>query len=221
MNLTVRSNGVGTILLDDVAVPAGCFQSIGNSGYAGAQLPINSGAHHLSAPVPFGACVYGWASYESYAFMGGVYSESVESDTKLELTQPTPFAAVGGEKIVTARVTNGRARPVPDIEVSFSVSGANPATGRAMTSRFGEAIFSYTGTNAGVDVITATLVDLEQSVTNTWVAGSDNAPPVVSTEGTQPLQFGLVAELVGNVSDDGRPAGANLNVHWRLLAGSG
>jgi hypothetical protein len=221
INLTVRTNGAGTILLDDVPVPADCFQLIGNSGYAGAQIPVNPGVHHLSAPVPFGACVYGWAFYESYAFMGGFYSETIESDTRLELTQPTPFAAVGHEKNAVARVTNGRGFPLPDVEVSFAADGANAATGRAITSRFGDAIFSYTGANAGVDVITATLVDLKQSVTNTWLASSDNAPPIVSTADTQPVQFSLTAQLNGTVSDDGRPAGTNLNVHWFFLGGPG
>jgi hypothetical protein len=220
LNLIVRSNGVGTILLDDVPMSAGCFQLVGNSGYAGAQIPVNPGVHHLSAPVPFGACVYGWADYESYAFMGGFYSETIESDTRLELTQPTPFAAVGSEKAVIARVTNGRGLPIPGIELSFTVCGANVAAGQATTSRFGDAVFSYTGTNAGVDVITAMLVDLARSVTNTWIAGSDNAPPVVSTAGTQPLQFSRMVELVGLVADDNRPAGGNLHVQWQLLDGS-
>ena len=219
LNLTVRSNGVETILLDDTPVAASGFQSIGDGGYAGVQLPVNPGAHHLSAPVPFEACVYGWADCESYAFMGGIYSETVESDIKLELTQTTPFAAVGSEKNVMARVTNGRGLPVPDLEVSFSASGANTTAGRATTSHFGEAVFSYTSANAGMDVITATLVDLEQSVTNTWIAGSDNTPPMVSTTGTQPLQFSHTIELVGTVNDDNRPVGANLHVQWRLLGG--
>ena len=219
LNLIVRTNGVGLIQLDDVCVPASQFQIISNSGYAGAQLPLNPGTHHLSAPVPFGACVYGWAPYDAYSFWCGIYSESIESDTKLELTQPTPFAAVGHEKTVMTRVTNGRGLPIPDMEVSFSVSGANVATGKATTSRLGQAVFSYAGTNAGVDVITATLVDLEQSVTNTWVAESDNAPPVVSTADTPPLQFSLTVQLVGTVTDDNRPTGGNLHVQWRLLDG--
>jgi VCBS repeat-containing protein len=221
VNLTVRSDGAGTILLDGVAVPADRFQPIGDGRYAGAQVPVDPGVHRLSAPVPFGACVYGWAWCESYAFMGGIYFESVESDAKLELAQPTPFAAAGHEKTVTARLTNGRGLPISDLEVNFSAAGANSATGRVVTSRSGEAIFSYTGTNAGVDVITATLPGLEQAVTNTWITASDNAPPIVSTAGTQPQQFNLTAQLVGTVSDDGLPAGANLNAHWRLLAGVG
>jgi hypothetical protein len=219
VNLTVRTNGVGTILLDDVPVPVGCFQLIGDGGYAGAQVPVNPGAHHLSAPVPFGACVYGWAPYESYAFIGGFYSESAEPDTKLELTQPTPFAATGHEKTVFVRVTNGRGLPISDLEISFSVSGTNVTAGKAITSRLGRAAFSYTGTNAGVDVITAALADFKQFVTNTWIAGSDNAPPVVSTANTAPRQFSRTIELAGSATDDDRPAGGNLQVQWQLLGG--
>jgi hypothetical protein len=219
LNLIVRTNGVGLIQLDDVCVPTSQFQIISNSGYAGAQLPLNPGTHHLSAPVPFGACVYGWAWCDAYAFWSGVYSETVESDTKLELTQTTPFAAVDSEKTVTVRVTNGHGLPIPDVDVSFSVSGANTASGRATIAHFGEAAFSYTGTNAGVDVITATLVDLEQSVTNTWIAGSDNTPPVVSTADTPPLQFSRTIQLVGMAADDGRPAGGGLHTQWLLLDG--
>jgi hypothetical protein len=219
LNLVVRTNGIGLISLDGVAVPASQFQVITDTGYAGAQLPVDIGAHHLSAPVPFGACVYGAAWYESYALMGGVYSETVDSDTKLKLEQPTSFAPVGGEKVVTARVTDGRGRPLMDIGVDFCVAGSNSASGRIVTSRFGEATFSYTGTNAGVDVITATLVELAQSVTNTWLGRENNTPPVVSAAATQPEQFGLTAQLAGTVSDDGRPAGAGLNVRWFLLDG--
>ena len=62
-------------------------------------------------------------------------------------------------------------------------------------------------------------MDLEQSVTNTWIAGSDNAPPVVSTADTPPLQFSQTIQLVGTVADDDRPAGGGLHTQWLLLDG--
>ena len=219
VNLTVRTNGVGRILLDNVPVPAGVFQSIGYGGYAGAQVPVSPGAHHLSAPVPFGVCLYGWAKYESYAFIGGFYSESAEADTKLELIQPTAFAASGHEKTVLAQVTNGRGRPIPNLEINFSVSGANVATGKATTTRLGRATFSYVGTHAGRDLITASLAEVEQSLTNTWIAGSDNTPPVVSVAGTPGQQFSRTLELAGTVTDNNLPAVGSLQVQWQLLDG--
>jgi hypothetical protein len=62
-------------------------------------------------------------------------------------------------------------------------------------------------------------VDLQQSVTNTWIAGSDNTPPVVSTADTPPLQFSLTIQLMGTVADDDRPAGGGLHTQWLLLDG--
>ena len=219
LNLVVRTNGIGLIQINGVDVPTNAFQRIGDTGYAGVQLPVDPGSHHLSAPVPFGACIYGWGWYVSYAFMGGVYSETVDAGAILRLEQPTPFAQTGNEKIATACVADARGQPLGDVGVDFLVSGANAASGHVITSRFGEATFSYTGTNAGVDVIAATLVDLEESLTNTWLAPGNNASPIVSTKGTQPLALGMTVQLAGTATDDGNPRGANLKVGWRLLDG--
>ena len=219
LNVVVRSNGVGQIRIDDANVPADAFQAIGDTGYAGFQLPVGPGAHHLSAPVPFGACIYGWAWYASYAFMGGVYSETLDAGATLRLEQPTPFAATGSEKCMAAHVSDARGQPLGDLGIDFLVSGANAASGRVSTSRFGEATFAYTGTNSGVDVVTATLVDLNASLTNTWLAPGDNAPPVVSTPGTPPLALGVAIQLTGTAADDGNPPGAGLRTLWHLLDG--
>ena len=221
LNLIVFADGAGTISLDGVKVAAGQFQSIGNGAYAGAQVPISPGAHRLSAAVPFNVCVYGWASYESYAFMGGIYTDSVEADTRVELTQPTPYAAVGSRKTAFARATNGRALPLANLHMTFTVSGVNPITSAVQSSRLGEATFVYTGTNAGVDFISVQVGELTQSVTNRWIATAENTPPSVATAGTLPLQFGFTAQLDGAVTDDGRPTGADLRVRWRLLDGPG
>src|SRR5207249_6472953 len=45
--------------------------------------------------------------------------------------------------------------PVQGVTVRFSVSGANSASGTATTDRSGQASFSYTGTAAGTDMISA------------------------------------------------------------------
>jgi hypothetical protein len=219
LNLIVYGNGTNAVSLDGQLIPADQFQRIGDSDYFGAQLAVSNGNHHVSAPYPLGVCVYGWRYCESYGFMGGFYSDTVESDTQMALTQTTPFAAVGQEKTVTALVSNGQGVPVADIDVPFRVIGANPAVGRATTTRLGEAQFSYTGINAGVDVITATLGDTTESVTNSWMVLGANLPPVVSTTNTPPVQLGLTILLSGTATDDGQPLGAGLNVHWQLLDG--
>jgi len=217
ITLVTRTNGIGLIQLDGVPVASELFQIVSNSAYASASFPVTTGSHHVNAPVPFGVCVYGWTWYESYGFMGGVYFDTVGVPAQLELTQVTPFAAVGTDKFVTARVTDAQGRSLRDLEVDFTVAGANPAAGHQVTGRDGYASFSYHGTNTGEDVITATLVDTQKSVTNIWKIPTGNAPPVVSAADTANLQYALTLQLAGMVSDDGPLS--SLNVRWTQLAG--
>ena len=219
LNLIVRTNGTATIQLDGALVSAGLFQPIGNSGYAGAQVAVPPGAHRLTASVPFGVSLYGWANFESYAYLGGIYSESVEPDTRLALRQFSDRALVGTEKVVIASLTNGRQRPLASVEVTFNVTGANSVTRRVRTNPFGEAVFAYTGANAGEDHIEAVVVGLRQTITNTWLQSSDNLPPIVDAGASQLVALNQTAHLAATVSDDGKLAGGTLTYQWRTASG--
>ena len=70
----------------------------------------------------------------------------------------TPSGAVntvGQEHCVTATVRDESGHPVPGATVRFVVTGANIASGSAVTDANGEARFCYTGTHAGIDTIRA------------------------------------------------------------------
>jgi hypothetical protein len=73
----------------------------------------------------------------------------------LVLEPETDTNTAGEEHCVTATVTDAAGDPSPGITVQFSVSGANSATGSAVTDANGQATFCYTGTVAGTDTITA------------------------------------------------------------------
>jgi hypothetical protein len=73
----------------------------------------------------------------------------------LVLEPETDTNTAGEEHCVTATVTDAAGDPTPGITVQFSVSGANSATGSAVTDANGQATFCYTGTVAGTDTITA------------------------------------------------------------------
>lgn len=64
---------------------------------------------------------------------------------------------VGTEHTVTATVLDAEGQPLVKEMVSFAVSGANEATGSAMTDENGEVSFAYTGEREGEDTITAWL----------------------------------------------------------------
>jgi protocatechuate 3,4-dioxygenase beta subunit len=62
----------------------------------------------------------------------------------------------GTAHCVTATVEDAFGNPVPDAEVLFTVTGANPQPAATRTTNdSGEAEFCYTGTNAGTDTIRA------------------------------------------------------------------
>lgn len=56
---------------------------------------------------------------------------------------------------MTATASDSAGNPVPGVTVRFSVTGANSASGSDTTDQDGQATFTYTGTNQGVDAISA------------------------------------------------------------------
>ena len=86
---------------------------------------------------------------------------------------------VGTPHTVTATLTDENGDPVAGATIEFEVTGANMAAGVDVTDGNGEAEFTYTGTNAGDDTITACYnadaspdgsCEAFASATKTWVA---------------------------------------------------
>lgn len=100
--------------------------------------PINTGTGSGSL---FGICVFG---------------ELTAATSVLTLSPATAQNEVGQQHCVTATLkdqTTGQ--PKPNVTVVFAVSGANTASGTAVTDGNGQAQFCYTGTSAGQDTISA------------------------------------------------------------------
>lgn len=120
--------------------------------------------------IPFGVCLFG----------GG-------PPAQITLSPKVATNVVGNEHCVTATVTNAIGNPKKDIDVVFSVTGANSAGGTETTDAAGTATSCYTGTVAGVDVITAFadankngVMDLGEpsdTASKTWTPG----PPATLT----------------------------------------
>jgi hypothetical protein len=108
----------------------------------------------------------------------------------LGLTPKTKSLTVGDTHTVTANVTDLDPAPVDNAKVLFNVSGANTATGTAMTDANGNVTFSYQGKNPGTDTITA-CYDVQNSGTcdkgdafNNAAADWVAAPPVATSSPT-------------------------------------
>ena len=74
---------------------------------------------------------------------------------------------------------------MPNVQIQFAVEGANSALGWIKTRQDGEAIFVYTGSQAGTDVIQARMASIAQSLTSTWLEVGMNQPPVISVDSRQ------------------------------------
>ena len=66
-----------TITLDGAVVSSGEFHAIGSSGWAVARHPVAGGTHHVDGSANFGIVVYGYASYTSYMYPGGLNLETI------------------------------------------------------------------------------------------------------------------------------------------------
>ncbi|MHB8119446.1 MAG: hypothetical protein ACYDHX_12055, partial [Methanothrix sp.] len=77
----------------------------------------------------------------------------------LSLDPQSAINSVGDSHKIIAKLTQDGVA-VANKRVSFSVTGANSATGFANTDTDGNATFSYTGTTEGTDTITATVASI-------------------------------------------------------------
>ncbi|MGH2642259.1 MAG: Ig-like domain-containing protein, partial [Actinomycetota bacterium] len=106
---------------------------------------------------------------------------------------------------VTATVEDSDGDPVVGVTVEFVVTGDNPTTGDDVTDANGEATFTYTGANDGVDTITAfadrdgdgnnDVAEPEDTATKTWT--------IVVIEPTCPgFEDDPRNQVVGTAGDD-------------------
>jgi hypothetical protein len=219
VNIIAPASALASVTLDGVTISSDLFTPLAESGYYGAQIPIEAGAHSVKASAPICATVYGWQWYASYAYLAGLYFSPSEAGLSLQVQQKTPYASTGSEKAVVARVTDGQGNPVPDTRIQFTVTGVHSLSGWGRTVQNGEATFAYYGDTAGSDLIRASLGEVQSTVTNTWIHPGTNRPPVIVLNPFQRISPGIWHELTAVVSDDALPSGGVPEVTWRVLSG--
>lgn len=168
INVVAPNAAVGSITLDGAPIPAASFTAIGASGFSGAQVPVALGTHNLVGTLPFGAFMYGFASFDSYGYPGGMSLAQVAIVTGLDVTPENATNPVGTQHCVDGLVTDQNNAPVPGVRVDYVVTGANPNAGFANADANGVAQYCYTGTVAGLDNILGTVGTLSDLVTKLW-----------------------------------------------------
>jgi uncharacterized repeat protein (TIGR01451 family) len=119
----------------------------------------------------------------------------------LDLTPATATNPVGTQHTVSATLLNGEGAPISGATIGFTVAGVNPTTGTGTTNASGVATFTYTGTNAGEDQISACYnadstgpCEAQASATKTWT-------------GVTPVTHTLTVNITGNGSVTSTPSG--------------
>src|SRR5436190_21212385 len=91
----------------------------------------------------------GRTRYQIYTVIG--------HELRIRLRQETPYGAVGTDKSIIANLEDENGAPLSYYWVNFDVTGANTVSGSSVALEDAQAIFSYRGANAGVDVIQASV----------------------------------------------------------------
>jgi len=187
MNLVVPNSEVDSILVDGQPLPAGTFTPIGSTDFSGAQVDIAQGSHTITGNgQPFGVFVYGFASFDSYGYPGGLSLAAVARVANISLSPQSEDVLVNTQACVDATVTDSNGNRVPNVRVDFNVTGANTTSGSVNADDNGVAHFCYTGTNLGGDTITATLGSLTATATKNWVSSLPTPSTTTTTTATTP-----------------------------------
>ncbi len=101
----------------------------------------------------------------------------------LTLATSGTTAAVGSTQSITATVTDSDGTAVPNVQVYVTVTGVNPSNSVRTTGANGKTVFSYVGTHAGVDTISA-YADINGNVTKD---GNDPSTSTTITWSTSSL----------------------------------
>lgn len=129
VNVVIPTEDISGLKLNGANVDAALFQPIGQSGFSGAQINVPAGSHQIQADVPFGIYVYGFGSYDSYGYTGGMAFEfinpkgdSFKPNVKLALLGETAQGVAGDSEDINL---NGILDPGEDLNQNGQIDRRN------------------------------------------------------------------------------------------------
>ncbi|MCX8107681.1 MAG: HYR domain-containing protein, partial [Verrucomicrobiae bacterium] len=115
LHLISPTAAAGTVRLDGTVIGAASFSPIPGTTYSFARILLTPGPHVVTGDQPFGASIYGWAEYDSYAHPACFYFGDVAGP------QITPATTAVTDSVANYPNTPGQA-PVPSIVGTTQVS---------------------------------------------------------------------------------------------------
>ncbi len=182
INLITPKDSANTVRIDGQAVDVSLWVDIPDSIYVGAQLPVAKGEHHLTGDEPFGATIYGYATTESYGYLGGMALAPLTSIADMQITLDKTLPAAGEQVCISVQLFDQNQSPIPQQQVLFNRIGSNYSLDKAqLTDVTGETVFCYTGAIMGSELLLVKAHTLTATKTINWSAANsgENFPPQI------------------------------------------
>jgi RHS repeat-associated protein/uncharacterized repeat protein (TIGR01451 family) len=168
-NLTLTlPNGTVQQFAAGPLAPGGQFQTLVNYS-----VPAGQAAGAISAQL---SASWTDAAQNAYGPLSSTAATAVTSSNTLTLAPAIAGPDVtGSSQTMTATVVTITGTPVSGATVQFNVTGANSASGSAITDSTGVATFNYTGTNSGADTVIANTGSVFSNTASiTWLVPAQN-----------------------------------------------
>jgi hypothetical protein len=210
INLVVRSVASSSVRVDGAAVDESLWQAIPGTDYVGAQIAVGLGTHTASASEPFGLYIYGYASFDSYGYTGGMAFSGAEIVDQIDLSVSTTSPEVGSEVCVNATVLDSDSNPISQAQVKFSVIHESSSLNKNftdLTNTDGLAEFCYDRSLATSDfILVSATQEISANATVNWQAytGNENLSPQIESlpemyvNSNQPYSYQVIASDPNN-----------------------
>ena len=123
VNIVTPNVGIDSLTINGAPIPATEFTPYAANGFSFAVLPVTSGTFRLEGDHPFGAIVYGFTEFTSYAYTAGTQLSNVGLVDAIDVTPSTATLLPNNTHDVSATVTDDLGNTLENILVEFTVVG--------------------------------------------------------------------------------------------------
>jgi hypothetical protein len=156
INIAVPISQKNKVRIDGSRIGSSIFVDIPNSGYAGAQIQVAEGSHHISSELPFAALMYGFSSFNAYGNPVGQGMAEIAKIQNLHLMMDDE-GHQGITYCAKALVMDSEDSPLFGVKVDFEVQGPNQQKGFGITNEEGLAQFCFDVSTKGTDTVIASV----------------------------------------------------------------
>ena len=170
VNITVLTDSIAGVLLDGAPIPVANWTPIPGSDYSGTAVPITPGVHHIESISPVLTVIYGFATYDSYGYPGGLLVARIADIVSLTLAPAPVFGVTGTQLCATATLLDDTDTGVSGARIDVTVTGVVTDTFSVITGPDGTVEICETSPVDGTATVTVAQANLSAQGSFTWAA---------------------------------------------------